>query len=52
MELLSTGSESDHEYGEDSEEGNNSNELEMNKCSNTAPVPSLLGVLHAPNNLI
>ena len=49
VEVLSAVSESDHEYDNISEnESDQGTELEMNKSSDSMPVPSLLSVLRVP----
>ena len=49
VEVLSAVSESDHEYDNISEtESGQGTELEMNKSSDSMPVPSLLSVLRVP----
>ena len=49
VKVLSVVSESDHEYDNISEtESDQGTELEMNKSSDSMPVPSLLSVLRVP----
>ena len=49
MEVLSAVSESDHEYDNISKtESDQGTELEMNKSSDSMPMPSLLSVLRVP----
>ena len=49
VEVLSAVSESDHEYDNISEtESDQGTELEMNKSSDSMPMPSLLSVLRVP----
>ena len=49
VEVLSAVSESDHEYDNISKtESDQGTELEMNKSSDSMPVPILLSVLHVP----